>query len=234
MITQLCPVDLLFQRWGRLHRHDKNRPDGFQNPVCTILLPENNSYAPHSYIYENIRVLWRTEQKLKQVSEVHFPDAYRNWIENVYQETVWEDEPEVITKNHETFMQEQFAKRSIARTLATSETKPWQDTDSNASLLTRDGEMSLNVVPCTQRGSEYWLLTDQKNLNQLHEFVKDEILSLNTIPVPHNWIDLLPKCSDGMIFLPLKQSNPGTWIGETDKAIFKYSLDFGLEMEKKK
>ncbi|HES75626.1 MAG TPA: CRISPR-associated helicase/endonuclease Cas3, partial [bacterium] len=38
LVTQICPVDLLFQRLGRLHRHDReHRPLGFETPCCTVL-----------------------------------------------------------------------------------------------------------------------------------------------------------------------------------------------------
>lgn len=40
LITDLCPVDVLLQRLGRLHRHHRERPDGFQEPRCIVLTPE--------------------------------------------------------------------------------------------------------------------------------------------------------------------------------------------------
>lgn len=40
LITDLCPVDVLLQRIGRLHRHDLPRPAGFQHPACLVLCPE--------------------------------------------------------------------------------------------------------------------------------------------------------------------------------------------------
>ncbi|CAN5241050.1 CRISPR-associated helicase/endonuclease Cas3 [soil metagenome] len=40
LITDLCPVDVLLQRIGRLHRHDLPRPAAFEAPVCVILAPE--------------------------------------------------------------------------------------------------------------------------------------------------------------------------------------------------
>lgn len=40
MITDLCPADVLLQRLGRLHRHDrKERPVGFETPRATVLCP---------------------------------------------------------------------------------------------------------------------------------------------------------------------------------------------------
>lgn len=40
LITDLCPVDVLLQRIGRLHRHALSRPSGFEVPHCRVLMPE--------------------------------------------------------------------------------------------------------------------------------------------------------------------------------------------------
>lgn len=37
LITDLCPIDLMLQRIGRLHRHDLNRPEKHQNPVVYVM-----------------------------------------------------------------------------------------------------------------------------------------------------------------------------------------------------
>lgn len=40
LITDLCPIDVLLQRIGRLHRHKLPRPPGFHEPQCVVLEPE--------------------------------------------------------------------------------------------------------------------------------------------------------------------------------------------------
>ncbi len=47
LITDLCPVDVLLQRIGRLHRHaGRARPDGFAKPACIVLTPPGGDLSP--------------------------------------------------------------------------------------------------------------------------------------------------------------------------------------------
>lgn len=40
LITDLCPIDVLLQRIGRLHRHRRPRPEGFAQARAIVLCPE--------------------------------------------------------------------------------------------------------------------------------------------------------------------------------------------------
>jgi CRISPR-associated endonuclease/helicase Cas3 len=82
MITDLCPVDVLLQRIGRLHRHGRDEhPEGYDIPRCVVLTPESRNMAewiwtgrgdlqgmavkgPHGLgtVYQDLRVIeatWR-------------------------------------------------------------------------------------------------------------------------------------------------------------------------------
>lgn len=73
LITDLCPVDVLLQRLGRLHRHQANvskRPVQFQTAFCHVIMPEggdpntflspwvrNELNAGRNRAYEDLRAL---------------------------------------------------------------------------------------------------------------------------------------------------------------------------------
>jgi CRISPR-associated endonuclease/helicase Cas3 len=49
IITDLCPMDVLLQRLGRLHRHlrpDHERPESFRQPFAWVLTPASHDLAP--------------------------------------------------------------------------------------------------------------------------------------------------------------------------------------------
>lgn len=49
LITDLCPMDVLLQRLGRLHRHTRpeaERPEGYRQPHAWVLTPAGNDLTP--------------------------------------------------------------------------------------------------------------------------------------------------------------------------------------------
>ena len=45
LLTDLCPADVLLQRIGRLHRHQRRRPAGFERAECQVMVPEEGLEA---------------------------------------------------------------------------------------------------------------------------------------------------------------------------------------------
>ncbi len=229
MITQLCPADLLFQRMGRLHRHNRPRPEGFETPRCTVVLPSGDDFGSHLYVYEDKRVLWRTRELLWHSETVEFPHAYRAWIEDVYSDSAWKDEPEAITGAHEKYIDEGQSKRFAALQLVNGGVNLFSDTDAHVTALTRDGEMSLSVIPVVNSGGAQCLL-DGTRIKGLSEWQRDEVLSMNAVPVPGGWRHHLPdQDADGCVYLPMARISDRSWRSETDRVTFTYDLFFGME-----
>lgn len=44
LVTDLCPMDVLLQRIGRLHRHRRDRPAGFETPRLVLCTPADLSF----------------------------------------------------------------------------------------------------------------------------------------------------------------------------------------------
>ena len=89
MVSEIAPIDLLLQRSGRLHRHNERTED----PVLTVLLPENGSvkFGGTGYVYAR-KPLLRTLALLTDCHEVRLPDQFRELIEGCYGNAEWEQD----------------------------------------------------------------------------------------------------------------------------------------------
>ena len=231
MLTQICPVDLLFQRLGRLHRHERHRPVGFEQPRCTVLTVDGADYGLHKLIYGNTRVLWRTDQLLARQSQIDFPGAYRNWIEPVYDASEWPDEPPAITNDYFTWWGGQIAATQDAeRMINTPRLKLFGDDDAKITINTRDGEMSLSILPLRDDGR----LVDGASLNEMDDRAKLETLALNVVPVPHSWQGRLREVEpddEGRYHVLMKPDGLAHSVRLPSGTLLRYTAEFGLERE---
>ena len=95
LITDLCPVDVLLQRIGRLHRHDRSdRPEGFRHPTCLVLMPaaadlaplltqkkETNGLGPNGFVYVDLRILEATRRLTEERPLWRIPQMNRELVE---------------------------------------------------------------------------------------------------------------------------------------------------------
>ncbi|ELG3533553.1 CRISPR-associated helicase/endonuclease Cas3 [Salmonella enterica] len=231
LITQHCPADLLFQRMGRLHRHDrKYRPAGFESPLITILLPDDIGYGKHEKIYSNIRIMWRTQQHIEQLGEqpLIFPDAYRQWLDVIYDDKPMA-EPDWVISGMEEFDDVQRTKRFNARqVLQWAEEYSLKDNDETIRAVTRDGEMSLPLLPyiLTPQGKQ---LLNGEIYEQLSEDKQFEALALNRVNVPGRWRSDFPDFSDeeGLLWLEGHQID-GSWIWRGSRCVITYTQHTGM------
>ncbi len=95
LITDLCPVDVLLQRIGRLHRHRRaDRPDVYAAPTCIVLTPpgddlspyltrrqDANGLGPQGYVYQDLRIIEATRRLLARYPEWRIPELNRTLVE---------------------------------------------------------------------------------------------------------------------------------------------------------
>lgn len=94
LITDLAPMDVLIQRFGRLHRHDRaRRPQGFTEPRVLLRIPERKledylkqdgtlrGPAGIGPVYADGGVLELTLQSLQTAPRVELPDQARERVE---------------------------------------------------------------------------------------------------------------------------------------------------------
>jgi CRISPR-associated endonuclease/helicase Cas3 len=106
LITDLAPIDLMIQRAGRQHRHQRDRQgnpvtnagetSGREPPVLYVHAPPETEapsqtwykdYLPAaSYVYPNAAQLWRTKEILRQEGRIELPGRARALVEAVYGE----------------------------------------------------------------------------------------------------------------------------------------------------
>ncbi len=235
LISQLCPIDLLFQRIGRLHRHSRStRPAGFEHPICTVLMPEGHDYGLHGVIYANTRALWRTSKKILLENRVLFPAAYRGWIKDVYKEEPWGSEPKEIEECYEKFKYEvEYVKRCKARYMVDAAVNTFADTDEKVTAVTRDGEMKVTLVPYCH-GMQGKMLMDETFVEALDEYQLLEALALNSIGVPASWRGYFEKemaDKEGRYWLKMDQKGE-FYEGVSNGVTFRYHKDIGLERKK--
>lgn len=86
LITDLCPMDLMLQRIGRLHRHGRERPEKLKDAVCFVMGTEGEEFEPGAKAVYGDYLLMRTKAMLPQ--QVTLPDLIPDLVQNVYDESV--------------------------------------------------------------------------------------------------------------------------------------------------
>jgi CRISPR-associated endonuclease/helicase Cas3 len=95
LFSDLCPADVLLQRLGRLHRHARSRPDGFDIPRGFVIVPScrdlgvllGDGGVPRNHhglgrVYPDLRMLEATWRLVEKHSEWRIPAMNRQIVES--------------------------------------------------------------------------------------------------------------------------------------------------------
>ena len=174
MITDLCPMDVLLQRIGRLHRKPRpDRPEGYREARCIVMVPEaeirdlipgkgernNTGLGPNGMVYQDLRVIEATKRQLAGNPVWEIPAMNRELVERATHPT----ELEAIVKANPADWQEHdnsikglaTAERQSAEAIIIDRSVPFYDGDMGdndkvvwnrkAKAYTRLGEATIDI-----------------------------------------------------------------------------------------
>lgn len=158
MVTELCPMDLLLQRIGRLHRHDRSdRPSQLQTACCAVLDVGNDDFDEGSAAVYGKWLLWRTRQLLPPA--LCLPDDIPRLVQDTYNweptDCLPEQEESIVQK--EEYLKQQAIKKQKASEYAIllpdgrDSLDGWMSeegvqSETAAMAAVRDGDPSVDVL----------------------------------------------------------------------------------------
>ncbi len=132
MVTDLCPMDLIIQRAGRMKRHVRNSEgnpisgseDERKSPVLNIFGPAptepitatwySDFFPSGAYVYLDVSVLWKTAVILHKEQAIQIPEKSRYLVESVYGDSV-STTPSVLIHQMEKVKKENQKATAIAK-----------------------------------------------------------------------------------------------------------------------
>jgi CRISPR-associated endonuclease/helicase Cas3 len=155
MVTDLCPVDLVIQRAGRLQRHAGRQP-ARPPPKLEILAPTWTEDPPAGWlggpfrrtarVYDDPAVLWRTARELQRRGRLALPEEARALVEAVYDAG---DVPASLQRRSDAAMGQAMSHGSVAQNavlkLDLGYLRDGLDWSDEARTPTRLGEPSMTV-----------------------------------------------------------------------------------------
>lgn len=155
MITEICPMDLLLQRIGRLHRHKRERPKGLEHAVCCVLTEEDKFDSGSEAIYTKW-MLMQTEKLLPDKIEIPgdipklVQDAYEGGGESCKEKEEFDLKISQKETNAKAFLLSEPPKK-ISCIANKNTLEGWLDDtprmdEGHAEASVRDGDSSIDVL----------------------------------------------------------------------------------------
>lgn len=159
MVTDLAPIDLVIQRAGRMHRHNRGMRD---KPVLGVYSPPFTSnpgdtwyskfFPGGGYVYQYHGLLWKTVELLRSEGSIRTPQRSRFLIESVYDSQLPPFVPPALTNRDKKTENEDRRAEGLAgnRALKVStgyelESGLWEEDDVDK---TRLAEPTIQVLLC--------------------------------------------------------------------------------------
>ncbi|MFM0321949.1 CRISPR-associated helicase Cas3' [Caballeronia glebae] len=144
LITDICPMDVLLQRIGRLHRHGRNadeRPKGFHDARAWVLIPANGSFedclkAPRNGlgrlrdgggVYPDLRMIEATRRLIREQPSRVIPLENRALVERATHPDCLHSIQRELGASWEQLAQQLEGGTSAKRSIAQLQTLPYDE-----------------------------------------------------------------------------------------------------------
>lgn len=209
LISDLCPMDLLIQRIGRLFRHDITRPMGYENPVLYVLgTSEDLDFEEGSVAVYDGYTLARTQYFLPD--EINIPEDISPLVQKVYGSEEIELDKRLIQIYNE--YREKFERfnedkedrarvyllkgpnsksgftdeQSIMGMFDTSKVEKSRVTEEQTLAQVRDIKETVEVIAVKKVGSGYGLFSEEIDLSKdISDFEVVRNIAKNTVRLPN-------------------------------------------------
>lgn len=178
MITDLCPMDLLLQRMGRLQRHrnhDQIRPDKLKRAKCFVVTPFDDGFESGAEAIYGEYILMRTKAMLPD--KVSIPESIPVLVQDVYNEEIAIDiDSESYSKAKYDFYLRDSKKQQKARAYLMDSPADNIDnihswlsqadiyiSDVSAQAKVRDSNISIEVIVLVEKDGQISFLPWQNN-----------------------------------------------------------------------
>jgi len=207
LLSDPAPVDLLLQRQGRIHRHTRERPQGFKAPQVFVadlqqILPKEELT---SFIYDRWLVL-RSTAWLRENPSLHLPADIDRAVQAVYGEWQPQGPEELGAALRECEGEHEIAwrnQRSYAIQAALESPEDWRINSRSRKTMddsateegrirfgTRLGQDSESVIPVYPADLDQWEVR-RHELDDLHMRISDPMLiqMARAAQLPCGWRD---------------------------------------------
>jgi CRISPR-associated endonuclease/helicase Cas3 len=236
LISDICPMDLLIQRIGRLHRHRRSRPVKLKAPRCFILGMNDSGFDRGAEIIYGKYLLMNTRARLPD--QITLPDDIPQLVQQVYGtgelcfSPEIQDEYDEAKKLHEKRISEKEVKAQDFQiynpNVGTGNLVGWLDrkisddpSGKRGEATVRDVENSLEVIVVQRRHNAYYMLPRSgKHSDQYDQYeqYKERKISTDTPPAA----ELAREMAACSIQLPHELCrNMDNTIGELEKLSLK-------------
>ena len=184
MITEIAPIDLIIQRFGRVRRHDDIgtiRENRTMSGPSVFVFSNINNFGKSAYVYEK-QILQSTQDYLHTKSSICAPTDIRDAVETVYQK-----------ENINLLKRLNMTQKANLYTIGTANcTSFWRFT--HLSELRNDPHTRLESTPNT---NIILLKDEQVGINFSHDEIKQIIKTQMFSSIPLNKINTLECITTG-------------------------------------